>query len=80
MNITNSFSESIRGADVNDIIAVGDVGFIGHFNGLRWQVYNNFTNEMLFLSVAIKGNTVAIVGETVFGGVVNQSAIIIGRR
>ena len=43
--VTNDFIESIRGSDVNNIIAVGDNGFIGHFNGVRWHAYKDFYDE-----------------------------------
>jgi hypothetical protein len=79
LNLPNYFTESIRGSAVNDVIAVGDYGFITHFNGVRWESKNLADNYVL-LSVAIKNNTVAIAGLSTSGVVVGSAVVVIGKR
>ncbi len=79
LNLPNYFTESIRGNAINDIIAVGDFGFITHFNGSSWRSIN-LSNNYVFYSVAIKNNTVAIAGVSTSGVVVGGAIIIIGKR
>jgi hypothetical protein len=79
LNLPNYFTESIRGSAVNDVIAVGDYGFLTHFNGVRWNS-ENLANNYVFLSVAIKNNTVAIAGLSTSGTVVGSAIIVIGKR
>jgi hypothetical protein len=79
LNLPNYFTESIRGSAVNDVIAVGDYGFLTHFNGVRWNS-ENLANNYVFLSVAIKNNTVAIAGVSTSGVVVGSAVVVIGKR
>ena len=54
-------TNSIRGNDINDIFIDGDYGFISHFNGLNWQIYNgNYLKGYSRLS--FKNDIVAIAG------------------
>ena len=78
-NIIYYFTESISGSAVNDAIAVGDNGFITHFNGVSWHS-ENLANNYVFYSVAIKNNTVAIAGVSTSGFVVGSAVVVIGRR
>jgi hypothetical protein len=79
LNLPNYFTEGIRGNDLNDVTAVGDFGFITHFNGVRWYSANISTDEV-FTSVAIKNNTVAIAGYSTSGFVGKNAVVVIGRR
>ena len=79
LNLPPYFTNSIRGSDVNDVIAVGDYGFITHYNGVSWYSQNLSSNYELS-SVAIKNNTVAIAGYSTNGFVVGSAIIIIGKR
>ncbi len=79
-DITNDFIQCIRGSDINDIFASGDNGFLGHFNGIQWHIYNELYSETVFLRLAAKGNTVVIVGYTFSGLLVGQAIVVIGRR
>ena len=78
--MTNDFVESIRGSDVNDIFACGDYGFLGHFNGVQWNVFNNLYHDAVFLQTAINKNNVVVVGYTYSGLLVGKAIIIIGKR
>lgn len=64
----------IRGNAENDIILVGGLGLIAHFNGLAWQRMSVSANAHL-LSVAISGNTVVAVGT--YG---SRAVAVVGRR
>jgi hypothetical protein len=50
----------LRGTDYNNIIGVGALGYIVHFNGLSWQTYH--TGNGAFTSVSVKEKIVAAVG------------------
>jgi len=80
LNVTNDFVECIRGSDMNDIIACGDYGFAAHYNGVQWNVYNNLYNDAVFLSAAVKNNTVVVVGYTYSGLLVGKAIVMIGKR
>ena len=67
-------TNSIRGSDINDIFIDGDYGFISHFNGLNWQIYNgNYLKGYSRLS--FKNDIVAIAGN--YQG---KAIVEIGRR
>jgi len=67
-------TNSIRGNNINDIFIDGDYGFIAHFNGLSWHIYNN--NYLKGYSrLSFKGNIVAIAGN--YQG---KAIVEIGRR
>jgi len=60
--VTNRYIESIRGNDLNDFVACGDFGELLHFNGVGWKSFQQITNGVLLLSIAIQNNTVVTVG------------------
>lgn len=67
-------TNSIRGNGINDIFIDGDYGFIAHFNGKSWHIYNN--NYLKGYSrLSFKGDIVAIAGN--YQG---KAIIEIGRR
>jgi hypothetical protein len=75
-DITTYYVYSLRGNDINDLVAVGAFGEILHFNGVNWQSYINETmiNGNLY-SVGTKGNLVVAVG---YGS--TKGIIFIGQR
>jgi hypothetical protein len=75
-DITTYYIYSIRGNDINDIIAVGGFGEMLHFNGIRWKSFMNETgiNGNLY-SVNIEDNLVVAVG---YGS--TKGVIFIGQR
>ena len=67
-------TNSIRGNNINDIFIDGDYGFIAHFNGLNWHIFNN--NYLKGYSrLSFKSDIVAIAGN--YQG---KAIIEIGRR
>ena len=74
---SNDYLNSIRGNDVNDIVAVGSFGEVVHFNGVRWVSYISQTglSNGEYLSVAIKGNEIIAVG---YDGA--KAVILMGKR
>ncbi len=80
INLPNYFTEAIRGDNYNNIFVVGDFGMAAHFNGMRWQSLDELFGKGKFLSVSVKGNTVAICGEIASGGIVGSSVVIIGQK
>jgi hypothetical protein len=67
-------TNSVRGNGINDIFICGDYGFIAHFNGLNWHIYNN--NYLKGYSrLSFKGDIVAIAGN--YQG---KAIVEIGRR
>jgi hypothetical protein len=64
----------LRGNTINDIIAVGGLGMICHYNGVDWMVFSEVYNA-LYISVAMKDDLVAAVGTRDGKGVVT-----VGRR
>ncbi|HED37324.1 MAG TPA: glucosyl transferase [Ignavibacteria bacterium] len=79
LNLPPYFTEAIRGTGVNDITAVGDYGFVAHYNGVRWYTVN-LSSGYLFSSVSVKNNIVAISGNSSSGGIVGKAIVIIGRH
>jgi len=69
-----TYTEKVRGNDINDLFVGGDFGFLAHYNGLSWKVYDT-GNVALFYSLSVKGDLVVGVGERNAKGVV-----YIGRR
>ncbi|HSD62327.1 MAG TPA: hypothetical protein VLB50_00960, partial [Ignavibacteriaceae bacterium] len=67
------YTNRIRGNYLNDIFVCGNYGFLAHFNGMNWKVYDEFLqmNTSVFRSIALNNNIVAAVG---FNG---ESALII---
>ncbi|MDP4197790.1 MAG: hypothetical protein Q8940_22275, partial [Bacteroidota bacterium] len=74
--IDSKFMNRIRGNAPNDIFVAGDYGFLAHWNGLTWKVYDEFSdNGGSIFRVAVKGNTIAAIG------ILRGSAVaIIGKR
>lgn len=71
----------VRGNDVNDIVASGINGRIWHYNGLRWNLYNELANNAdTYYSLAVKGNTCIAVGYRYINGVVRYGLVQIGHR
>ncbi len=69
----------IRGNTINDFVATGDAGFISHWNGKTWHLYQNLYNESNPLyttnGVSMKDNTICTVGSKN-----GSSWVAIGRR
>lgn len=64
----------IRGNGLNDIFVIGN-NSCSHFNGVTWEKITELETNGIYLSIAVKGNIVAIVGTE------NDKAIlIIGKR
>jgi hypothetical protein len=68
------YTNKIRGTALNDIVAVGDFGYITHYNGLGWQLVG-YDYDAGYGSVAVKGTVVVAVGRKNAQGIVS-----IGRR
>jgi hypothetical protein len=75
--ISNYYIHSIRGNDVNDIVAVGGYGEILHFDGSQWKSFYDQTQLGYgnYYAVDIKDNITIAVGSNL-----GQAVIIIGRR
>jgi len=73
------FIFSIRGNGLNDIIATGGKGYVGHFNGISWTSYiGNGLEETSgnYYSASINDSTVAVAGDLAGG----QAIVVIGRH
>jgi hypothetical protein len=62
--ITNYYTNKVKGNAWNDIAVAGEFGTLLHYNGSTWR---NFTQQLnlpnvIFNSVAIKGNLIVAVG------------------
>ncbi|MBI5662000.1 MAG: glucosyl transferase [Ignavibacterium album] len=71
------YTNRIRGNGLNDIFAVGDFALLAHFNGIHWNVHEEFLRlpATSFNSITVKGNIIAIVG---YSG--EKALIITGKR
>ncbi len=70
------YSSIIRGNGNNDIMLGGHFGYLAHYNGIDWKVYDDFIEEqILFTALDIKGNKVVLSG--VSGG---RGVIVVGTR
>ena len=71
------YTNRIRGNGLNDIFVVGDFGLLAHFNGLGWNIYQEFLQLPVtaFNSITVKENIMAIVG---YNG--EKALIILGKR
>lgn len=67
-------TSSIRGNATNDFVVVGGNGIIAHWNGNSFKIYPS-TMNVIYKSVAMRGNLVVAVGTT---GV--RAVVRIGRR
>ncbi len=75
--VTNFFTNSIRGVAMNDIVAVGAFGEIVHFNGHTWRNYSSETQLTSggYFSIAMKDNLIIGVGQ-----LFNLGVIVTGKR
>ena len=71
---TGIYTNDIRGTGLNNIVAVGDFGFITHYNGIDWQTVAT-DNDAGYATVRLSGNLVFAVGRKNGRGL-----IAIGRR
>lgn len=74
--LLEAFPWKVRGQAHNDIFVVGQQGMVWHYNGQTWKSYTELQNDAHeFVSVAIRGDRVIIVGQDYSQGV--QRLIII---
>ena len=72
---------SVRGNNVNDIIASGVPGKIWHYNGISWHTYNGLIDSRDRLRrIEIKDNICVAVGYRYENGIEDQALIHIGKR
>lgn len=72
---------SVRGNDVNDIIACGVLGKIWHYNGLNWHTYDELIDSRDRLRrIEIKDNICVAVGQRYENGIEDKALIHVGRR
>jgi hypothetical protein len=71
------YTNRIRGSALNNIIVVGNYGFLAHYNGAGWKVYDEFLqlSSADFYSVSVEGDIMAAVG---YNG--ESGLIVIGRK
>jgi hypothetical protein len=65
-SLTNYYSHSIRGKEINDIIISGAYNDVLHYNGVNWKGYRGKINNSqtgILEKVAMKNGTVCIVGQ-----------------
>lgn len=74
INLPSITTNGIRGNGMNDIFVTGDYGFVAHFNGLTWKIFDDVYNAG-YGEIKINGNIVAIVGRENGKGI-----ITIGKR
>jgi hypothetical protein len=70
------FPRCLRGRAINDIFAVGDFSFIGHFNGHQWHHYTEFQGRIRFRSITLIDGLGVFVGTDISTG----EAIILTAR
>ncbi|MDL1892240.1 hypothetical protein FBQ87_05030 [Sphingobacteriales bacterium CHB3] len=71
---TGVYTNDIRGTSLNNIVAVGDFGFIMHFNGMDWQVVGSDATAG-YATVRVRDDLVVAIGRKNARGL-----ITIGRR
>jgi hypothetical protein len=79
LNLPNYYGFSIRGVGLNDIVVCGGAGYVGHYNGFSWKNYLDGELQEItgnYYSTAIKGNTIATVGNSAEG----KAIAVIGKR
>jgi hypothetical protein len=71
------YTQRIRGNALNEIVTCGNYGFLAHYNGIDWNVYQEFLQlpNPALLSVSLNGDVFAAVG---FSG--EKAIIIVGKR
>jgi hypothetical protein len=77
LDITQYYIFGISGNDINDVVAVGGVGEVLHFNGMNWKSFFDDTklNYGNYNAVAIKNNLTVVVGQDS-----PQAVITVGQR
>jgi hypothetical protein len=76
LDITKYYTYSVRGNDVNDVIAIGAYGNIVHYNGKTWKEYTDGRlSSGNYIAVSIRGNVAMTTG---YNG--QQAVIAVGRR
>jgi hypothetical protein len=59
------FTRGVRGNSWNDVMVVGDFGYIAHYNGSSWRYYTGAavpSTDGIWFAVSLKGNTAFAVG------------------
>jgi hypothetical protein len=81
LDFTTFTTTSLRGNDVNDVIAVGAYGDFLHFNGVSWKIdyQEPLLNNGSYTKVTIKGNLVVAVGGNNLS-INSEAVILVGRR
>lgn len=59
---TGIYAHMIRGTALNNIFAVGDFGYITHYDGETWQQVG-YDYNAVYTGLAVMGNLVVAVGE-----------------
>ncbi len=79
--VPSIYTNAIRGTAPNDIFVVGS-GVVLHFNGMTWFNCRNqiSATSLQLYGVAVKGNTIVGVGQTVSGGIGGAGLILVGKR
>jgi hypothetical protein len=72
---TGIYTNDIRGTALNNIVAVGDFGFVVHHNGIDWHVVATDAS-VGYATVRAKNNLIVAVGQKNFA----RGVVIIGRR
>jgi len=76
LDITRYQTTSIRGVNINDVVAVGAFGDFVHYNGISWKAKGEaFLTNGSYRKVAIKGRIVVCVG-----GNYSKAVITIAKR
>ncbi|MFZ1519762.1 MAG: glucosyl transferase [Ignavibacteriaceae bacterium] len=81
LDFTTFTTTSLRGNDVNDLIAVGAFGDFLHFNGVSWKIdyQEPLLNNGSYTKVTIIGDLVVAVGGNNLS-INSEAVILIGRR
>jgi hypothetical protein len=79
-DLSNWEIRAMRGREVNDIVVVDAEGKFFHFNGVEWTKDESLVGQYGFESIAIKNNTVVIVGTVLNGVISSEAVVIVGKR
>ena len=80
-NQITGYPYAVRGNGTNDVVMVGELGVVAHYNGSTWYKYVELQNSMdRLVSVSIRGNEVIAVGGRYYDGFHNYGLITHGRR
>jgi hypothetical protein len=83
LEFTQYYTTCVRGNGVNDVFVGGSFGELLHWNGASWKSYRETTalTNGSYGSIAVKGNLVVAVGESLEPGDLDTKAVItIGHR